>query len=237
MTELKLIERPDGTVTNDTGNDPGATRIIGHKRYFLGIDLAQAQDFTAIVALLDEQLPIMQDGLATLGARSLTICYADRFKGVSYPSICSHLATLMVATPFSGRCKLTIDGSGLGRPVSDILTEQNVPHEAITMTAGQNWSRKGRYVSVGKTRLVEGLSVLFASGELTFATGLPLRGEIESDLSSFVLTETAAGNQIITQSRQSGSHGDLAIALACAAFSATALKPQTIGQAQLKGWY
>ena len=237
MTKLKLIERPDGTVTNDTGNDPAATRVFGTSRYWLGIDLAQAADFTALCCLHEEQLPIMHENQCILGPRSLNIVYADRFKGVSYPAICDHMVKVMAAKPFAGRCKLTIDGSGLGRPVSDILTEQNVPHEAITMTSGQNWSRKGRYVSVGKSLLVENLAVLFASGELTFATDLPLRAEIESDLASFTLTETAAGNQIITQSRQSGSHGDLAIGLACAAFSATYLKPQTVGQAQLHGWY
>ena len=114
-----------------------------------------------------------------------------------------------------------------------MCVEQNIPHTAIQTVAGQQRTRKGRFVNIRKSLHIENLSVLFASGELTFATDLPLRVEIESDLDSLTLTETAAGNQIITQSRQSGSHGDLAIGLACATY----LKPQSIGQAQLHGWY
>jgi len=237
MTELKLIERPDGTVTNDTGNDPGATRVVGTSRYWLGVDLAQSQDFTALCCLHETQLPIMQDGQCILGPRALTVVYADRFKGVSYPAIVDHMVKVMAAKPFAGRCKLTIDASGLGRVVFDLCQEQNIPLTGIQMVAGQQWTRKGLYCNVGKSLLVENLAVLFASGELKFASDLPLRQVIEQDLASFTLTETAAGNQIITQNRQSGSHGDLAIGLACAAFSATYLKPQTIEQAQLRGWY
>ncbi len=118
MTELTLIERPDGTIVNDTANDPGSTRVTGHRRYFVGVDLAQQMDFTAVVALLDEQIPIIRDGRVVLSDRSLTICYADRFRGISYPSIVPHLAKVMTAKPFAGRCKMTIDGTGLGRPVS-----------------------------------------------------------------------------------------------------------------------
>lgn len=143
----------------------------------------------------------------------------------------------MAAKPFAGKCKLVIDGSGLGAVVSDILVDQNIPHHALTMVSGQNWSRKGRKVSVGKTLLIETLSVLLSTGELTFAFDLPLRSECESDLASFVLTETAAGNQVITQSRQSGSHGDLGIGLAISSWAAQYLKPQSIGQAKLQGWH
>lgn len=237
MSELTLIERPDGTLVNDTGNDPAVAQIKGHRRYWIGVDLASQVDFTAIVALLDEQLPILQEGKVVLGPRTLTATYADRFKGVDYPSICNHLARLMAAKPFAGKCKLVIDGSGLGAVVSDILVADNVPHTAITMTAGQNWSEKGRKVSVGKTLLIETLSVLFASGDLKFATGLKLRQEIEQDLASFSLTETAAGNQIITQSRQSGSHGDLGIALAISGWCAEYRKPKFTGQGQVSGWF
>ncbi|MDC9701363.1 MAG: hypothetical protein PSN37_03940 [Alphaproteobacteria bacterium] len=59
--------------------------------------------------------------------------------------------------------------------------------------------------------MIENLSVLFASGDLKFAHDLPLRAEIEEDLASFSLQTTAAGNQIITQPRSAGGHGDLGI--------------------------
>ncbi len=61
--------------------------------------------------------------------------------------------------------------------------------------------------------MIENLAVLFASGELKFAHDLLLRKEIEEDLASFSTQTTAAGNQIITQSRNASGHGDLGIGL------------------------
>ena len=81
------------------------------------------------------------------------------------------------------------------------------------------------------------LAVMFASGELTFADGLVLRREIEEDLASFTITTSAAGNQIITQSRSAAGHGDLGISLALAAFTSQHLKRGVIGQHKLAGYY
>jgi len=77
---------------------------------------------------------------------------------------------------------------------------------------------------------------LFASGDIKFAHDLPLRNEIEEDLASFATTTTAAGNQIITQSRSTAGHGDLGIALIVAAFASQYLKPSTILVSTLRGW-
>ena len=141
------------------------------------------------------------------------------------------------AAPFGGKSELIIDGTSIGRVVSDMLKDQGVDRKAIQMTGGQDWTRKGRYVNASKTLMVENLAVLFAAGELTFAHDLPLRDEIEEDLSSFTTQTTAAGNQIITQSRNASGHGDIGIALIVAAFASQYLAPQNIQVSRLKGWY
>ena len=105
------------------------------------------------------------------------------------------------------------------------------------MTGGQDWSKKGRYVNASKTLMVENLAVLFAAGELKFAHDLSLRGEIEEDLASFTTQTTAAGNQIITQSRNASGHGDLGISLIVAGFASQYLRVQDIRVSSLDGWY
>ena len=65
-----------------------------------------------------------------------------------------------------------IDGTSIGRVVSDMLWEQGVDHNAVQMTGGQEWRRSGRYVNASKTLMIENLAVLFASGELNFAHDL-----------------------------------------------------------------
>lgn len=172
-----------------------------------------------------------------VGPRERSIVYADRFRGVSYVDVVDHLIRLRNAPPFGGKSELSIDGTSIGRVVSDMLWDQGVDHKAIQMTGGQDWRKaSARYVNAGKTFMIENLAVLFASGDIKFAHDLPLRKEIEDDLASFTLTTTAAHNQIITQSRSSAGHGDLGIALIVGAFASQYLKPHIITVSQLRGW-
>lgn len=228
----------DGTVILPTGNDPAVEKVTGWSRYWLGVDLAQSRDFTALVCVHDECLPMWGGGSRqVLGPRQRTIVFADKFKGVSYPDVVSHVIRTMLKEPLRGRARLVIDASGLGRVVSDLLFEQRVEHHAIQMTVGQNWVKKDRYVNVGKTLLLETLSLLFATGDLTFAHDLPLRGDILAELETFQLELTAAGNQIITQGKSGAHHGDLAIALAAACFASENLLPGFTGEGQLENYW
>ncbi|MFK7868651.1 MAG: hypothetical protein AB8B58_05355 [Roseobacter sp.] len=120
--------------------------------------------------------------------------------------------------------------------MSDMLFEQNVEHTAVQMTAGQEWSKKGRYVNAGKTLLVETTAVMFASGDLKFADDLALREKLEEDFASFQIKTTAAGNQVISQSRSAAGHGDLAISLIVAAFASQHVNTGRIEVRTLKGW-
>ncbi|WP_175502275.1 hypothetical protein [Aliiroseovarius crassostreae] len=85
--------------------------------------------------------------------------------------------------------------------------------------------------------MIENLAVLFAAGELKFAHDLPLRQEIEADLGSFTTQTTAAGNMVISQSRNASGHSDLGIGLICAAFASQYLASQSIKVSHLRGWY
>ena len=234
---LNLIHMPDGRVINETNQDPGIPRVTGYSRFQIAADLGQANDYSAVAVIKDQALPIVDDGKIIVGPRERTIVYADRFRGVSYVDVVDHLIRLRNAPPFGGKSELAIDGTSIGRVVSDMLWEQNIDHKAVQMTGGQDWTRKGRYVNAGKTFMIENLAVLFAAGEIRFAHDLPLRQEIEEDLASFTTSTTAAGNQIITQSRTSAGHGDLGIALIVGGFASQYLKPQCVTTSQLRNYY
>ncbi len=234
---LNLVERADGTIVNETNGDPSVKRVLGHRRYWVAADLGQANDFTASIVIEDEQLPVLNDGRCELGPRTLTVVHADRFRGVSYVAVCDYLVRLKNARQWAGKSQLIIDGTSIGREMSDMLTEANVPHTAVQMTGGQEWRRSGKFVNAAKTLIIESTAVAFAAGELRFAHDLPLREDIEADLGTFTIVTTAAGNSIIAQKRSSGGHGDLGIALVIGCFAAQYLKPQSIGQAKLQGWY
>lgn len=232
---LSLIYLPDGRVVNETNQDPAIPRVTGYSRFQIAADLGQSNDYSAVVVIKDEALPIVDDGAVIVGPRKRTVVYADRFRGVSYVAVVDHLIRLTNAPPFGGKSELAIDGTSIGRVVSDMLWDQNIDHKAVQMTGGQDWTRKGRYVNAGKTFMIENLAVLFAAGEIRFAHDLPLRAEIEQDLASFTTQTTAAGNQIITQSRSAAGHGDLGIALIVGAFATQYLSNQVVGQFKLRG--
>lgn len=235
---LDLVWHPDGRVVNETHEDPAILRVTGFSTYWVAADLGQANDFSAVVVIKDEALPIADDNRVIVGPRERTVVYADRFRGVSYVDVVDHLIKLRNAPPFGGKSELVIDGTSIGRVVSDMLWGQSVDHHAIQMTGGQDWNKKSaRYVNAGKTFMIENLAVLFAAGELKFAHDLPLRQEIEEDLASFTVQTTAAQNQIITQSRSTAGHGDLGIALIVGGFASQYLKPQSILTGHLRGWY
>lgn len=236
-TKLNLAYLPDGRVVNVTDQDPAIPMVTGYSRFQIAADLGQANDYSAVIVIKDEALPIADGGRVIVGPRSRTVVFADRFRGVSYVEVVDFLVRLKNAPPFGGKSELAIDGTSIGRVVSDMLWEANVDHQAIQMTSGQEWSRKGRYINAGKMLMIETLAVMFAAGEIMFAHDLPLRSEIEKDLASFTTATTAAGNQIIKQSRSAGGHGDLGIALVVGAFATQYLSPQVTGQHKLRGWF
>ncbi|MDC0739399.1 hypothetical protein N6L24_14010 [Cognatishimia sp. SS12] len=234
---LNLTYMPDGRVINETNNDPAIERVTGFSTYWVAADLGQANDYSAVVVIKDEALPIVDSGKVIVGPRQRTVVYADRFRGISYVDVVDHLIKVRNAPPFGGKSELVIDGTSIGRVVSDMLWDQGVRHNAVQMTGGQDWTKKSsRYVNAGKTFMIENLAVLLASGDIKFAHDLPLRDEIETDLASFSVHTTAAGNQIITQSRSAAGHGDLGIALIVGAFASQYLKPQKILVSTLRGW-
>jgi len=236
-TDLKLAFLPNGDVVNETKMDPAIPRVTGFVRYWIGADLGQANDFSSVVVIKDQALPISDGNEVIVGSRERTIVYADKFKGISYVDVVDHLIKLRNAPPFGGKSELVIDGTSIGRVVSDMLWDQGVDHNAVQMTGGQEWRRSGRYVNASKTLMIENLAVLFASGDLKFAHDLLLRKEIEEDLASFTTQTTAAGNQIITQSRNASGHGDLGIGLIVAGFASQYLTPQNIQVSRLVGWW
>ncbi len=236
-TVLNLNYMPDGRVINETGHDPAIERLTGFLRYWVGADLGQANDFSSAVVVKDQQLPVYDGTKIALGPRERTVVFADKFKGVSYVDVVDYLIRLRNAPPFGGKSQLVIDGTSIGRVVSDMLHEQSVDHTAVQMTGGQEWRRSGRYVNASKTLMIENLAVLFAAGDLKFAHDLAMRKEIEEDLASFTTQTTAAGNQIITQSRNASGHGDTGIALIVAAFASQYLATQNIRVSKLIGMY
>jgi hypothetical protein len=197
-------------------------RRAGHPlspRFFLGLDLGQIRDYTALVAL--EKLK--QDTSAPI----YHLRHLQRFPlGTPYTHITHDMSGLLGRDPLLNRSRLMVDGTGVGVPVVNMLYHAGLPVVPVWMTAGSTVSRKGRIIRVPKRDLVSVLQVLFQTGRLKIATSLPLGPVLVDELMNFRAKITPAGNDTYEAWRER-DHDDLVLALAIAAWYAERSRHRT----------
>lgn len=234
MPELEYLD--NGRVILPTNGDPAINRVEGYERYFLGLDLGR-NDPTALVLVCDRQLPEWKTSIRQeLGKRTRTVVFADRIRETAYTDIANHVAKVLARKELSGKTQLCVDATGLGTPFCDVLTEGGIDHLAITMTAGASWTRTGYRVTVSKNLLLETLASGFETGALTIVHDLPLRAELTTEIASFELATTQAGN-LVLQGGGRGHHADMAVALALSWFASERLVGGVVQEVKLANWY
>jgi hypothetical protein len=145
--------------------------------HFVGVDLGQAKDFTAIAAVERAELTGAWDP-ATYAWRktaSLRLRYLERLAlGTPYPEVVERVVGLTRSGELAGRCHLVVDATGVGRPVVDLLRRAGpgCPMMPATITGGDGESQEAGYYRVPKRDVIVGLQVLLQSGELKIAGGL-----------------------------------------------------------------
>ncbi len=171
------------------------------RRYILGCDLGQAQDPTALALL--ERVPKADEGSAVRTAeytgsqRTLDLYHLralERYRlGTPYTEVVNDLIARLIEVRRSSRgclAQLVVDGTGVGRPVRDMLREamKHTPALAsarlavVIFTGGNEVTRNGLTFGVPKRDLVSTLDVLLQSGRLLIAEGIPAREEFLTEL-------------------------------------------------------
>ena len=146
-------------------------------RSFVGLDLGQAQDFTALAVLARPRL---------IGRESpsdskppYAVPYLKRFPlGTPYPVIVASVVELL-RTPKLHGSMLVVDQTGVGRPVVDMLTEAmkgkvSATCRPVTITGGYDVTvgENGQF-RVPKKELVGCLQVLLQTRRLRIVRSLP----------------------------------------------------------------
>src|ERR1039457_7077570 len=94
--------------------------------YFVGVDFGQSRDFTAIAVLERAETrgawdPVM---FAWKKEVSLQLRYLERVAlGTPYPEVVDRVVQVTQSRELAGRCRLAVDGTGVGRSVVDLLRE------------------------------------------------------------------------------------------------------------------
>lgn len=182
--------------------------------YFIGLDLGQAQDPTALAVI--ERRGDIKTGF----------CHVPQLKrypiGTSYGAIVEEMAGKMRQAPEGTR--LIVDATGVGRAVVDMFREHeqlrasSIFH-AVTITAGSEETREGSYWKVPKRNLVGAVQVLLQGQRLKIASELPDTPVLVSELQNFKVKITTAGNDVYGEWRE-GKHDDLVLAVALGCWAA-----------------
>src|SRR5580700_2143966 len=189
--------------------------------YIVGVDLGQSRDFTAIAVVERQELSGEWDPAAYTCRKStaLRLRFLERVElGTTYPDVVERVVQVTRSRDLAGRCHLIVDGTGVGRPVVDLLRQAKpgCPIMPAVITAGQRETQSDGYYGIPKRDLMVGLQVLLQRGELQIAAGLKYGAALAAEMAAMEVKVTSAGREQFGAWRE-GTHDDLvfAVALAC----------------------
>ena len=169
-------------------------------RYYIGVDLGQTRDYTAIVIIehapdtFQERDPVTFAHLTRVRAG---LRHAERIPlDTPYPDVVFRVSNIAQSANLNGPITLLVDSTGLGAPVVDHLrrSKLNCKLDPIVFTEQR------------KQDLIANLIFLFEGQSLTLAHNLPLLDAVIEELTGLRAKGTVA------------KHDDLAFALALAAW-------------------
>jgi len=181
-------------------------------QFFMGLDLGQSNDYTAL-CILEKTTPQGQQAQPIHHCRHL-----QRFPlGTKYPAIVAAVQTMLATPDLKGKCELVVDASGVGRPVVDMFTQAGLKPVAVTITGGTRANCENGMWSVPKRILVSTLQVLLQGHRLEIVD-VPERATLIKEMLAFQVSITEAAND--TYGGRTGTHDDLVLAVALAAWKA-----------------
>jgi hypothetical protein len=182
--------------------------------FYMGVDLGQARDYTAIVVIEMVRFTSGQELVTELHLR-----HCERLPlGTSYEDITRHIKNLLM--PFEDEKReltLIVDATGVGRPVIDSFKEDHLEPVPITVTGGLTASYDKGEWHVPKRDLVAAAKVLLGKGQLKIAQGMPFGAVLINDLQNFHVKVNLNTGHDSYEAWREGARDDLvfAVSLAC----------------------
>ncbi len=197
-------------------------------RWFVGVDLGQSTDPTAITVMNHRVTPLDDWIMDTKAERwkqrkieHFDVRHLERLPlGMSYPQQIQRVADLLARSPLDKlNPKLVIDETGVGRPVGDQFDVAGLYPSRITITAGLEATQHGKSRHVPKGLLISNLEARLHAGELRFAVEAHDAAALKDELKDFKRRISEAGRT--TYAARVGAHDDLVLSVAIALWMAT----------------
>lgn len=197
--------------------------------YFLGVDLGQMQDPTALAVL--HRVQRFRDKTSLPGTpeyeredpvviSKYQVRHLERMPlGTDYLDVVARVRTILQHPDLSGQTTLLVDATGVGRPVLDMMRRLGMAPIGVTKTGGQALSAVDTGYNVPKHDLVAALQILFQSGRLEISRRLRDAETFLAELQGFSMKISQRGHDTYEAVRDQ-VHDDLVIAAALCAWYA-----------------
>ena len=193
---------------------------------FMGLDLGQAQDYTALSVVeahptIKEYRASDYDPIRKIGCLPLSfhIRHLQRYKlGTSYPEIVDDVSQKVRQL---NEAALVIDHTGVGRPVFDLFERAGLRPLGITITGSDTVHGEDRQWRVPKRDLVGILQVAVQAGRFKVAQELPEAKVLVDELLNFRVKINLKTAHDSYEAWREGVHDDLVLSVALACWTAT----------------
>lgn len=203
--------------------------------FVVGVDLGQARDFTAIVVSevnFAARVHYQQTDFEPIPGEAKReqivhhrLRHVERVAlGTSYPDVISRVSAVMTRVPAMPRQPiLTVDATGCGRPVMDMMRKTGLTPLGVTITAGSAETIEGQDARVAKKILASTVAVVLDAGRLQVVASGPHVDTLKNELRAFRVKITGAQNESFESWREA-DHDDLVLAAALAVWTGERLR-------------
>lgn len=174
-------------------------------KFYVGLDLGQSNDYTAVSVL--EHV-----------GDAYHVRHLERVRGLPYPVIVAKVGEIMQSPALAGQAALVVDQTGTGAPVVDLFNQAGLNPVGVLIHGGDRASNEGSTWRVPKRDLVACLQVLFQSGRLKISRKLPLAEVLQAELLNFkVKIDPATAHDSYSAWREQ-EHDDMVLSVALSAW-------------------
>lgn len=197
-------------------------------RYFLGLDVGQSTDYTALAVL--ERPRVQVSDPSTSRRPVYAMRHLQRFSpGTHYPEITQVIFDLLQSESLSGSM-LVVDETGVGAAVVDLFVDA-LQHQVnchfcrVLITNGHEIQNSTGVMQVPKKELVSTLQVLLHTRRLQISRSSPDVDVFVKELENFRMKVPLVGTDTMEAWREQ-PHDDLIFAAAIAAWIGEQALPQ-----------
>ena len=225
-SDVPPLGRPDPVV-------PGWAVDESSRRFFVGLDLGQRQDFTAI-AVIERHSFVSADVDAGTRGRNERVRYRCRMLrrlplGMGYVEVVEKVKVLMQSKELLDRATLVVDASGVGSPVVEMLRKTaNCPLDPVTITGGQQLKIDTYGYKMPRRELMSQLALMLEKRELEISLHAGDIEHVRNELRNLRIRFGNKGQENIDPEKES-VHDDLVIAMALGFWKAKRSQPSVWG--------